>query len=223
MLPEFADETAMFNWIAAHLYTAVVSDACDAAGLRFQSLLPDIRPLDESLVLVGRAKTVVWAPMFHIPERPYDREIAALDSLKTGEVLVMAAGRSTEIVPWGELLSTATVARGGRGVVLDGLIRDASRIKEMKLPVYCTGRRPLDSRGRGIVVDADVPIKIDGVAIAPGDLIVGDGDGVVVVPRAREREILGWAWSKVDGEDTTRRELAEGRSLADVFKEHGIL
>jgi 4-hydroxy-4-methyl-2-oxoglutarate aldolase len=222
-LPKFADETAMFQWIAAHLYTAVVSDACDAAGLRSQSVWPDIRPLDESLVLVGRAKTVVWAPMFHIPERPYDREIAAVDSLKPGEVMVMTTGRSREIVPWGELLSTATVARGGRGVVLDGLIRDAARIKEMKLPVFCTGRRPLDSRGRGIVVDYDVPIAIDGVEIMPGDLILGDGDGVIVVPRAREQEILGLAWSKVDGEDTTRRALLEGRSVADVFREHGIL
>src|SRR5438874_2430531 len=80
----------------------------------------DIRPLDETRVLAGRAKTVVWAPMFHVPARPYDREIAAVDSLRPGEAFVMAVGRHEQIVPWGELLSTASIARGGRGAVLDG-------------------------------------------------------------------------------------------------------
>src|SRR5438874_2699562 len=167
-LPDFADDAARLDWIERTLYTGVLSDACDAAGFRDRALLPDIRPLDESRVLVGRAKTVVWAPMFHVPERPYDREIAAVDSLRPGEAFVMAVGRSDRIVPWGELLSTATVARGGRGAVLDGLVRDAARIKAMGLPVFCVGRRPYDSCGRGIVVDFDVPIDIDGVSIAPG-------------------------------------------------------
>ena len=123
-LPDFADDAARLDWIERMLYTGVLSDACDAAGHRDRALLPDIRPLDETRVLAGRAKTVVWAPMFHVPPRPYDREIAAVDSLAPGEVFVMAVGRSTEIVPWGELLSTATQARGGRGAVLDGLVRD---------------------------------------------------------------------------------------------------
>ena len=113
-LPDFAADAARLDWIERMLYTGVLSDACDAAGYRDRALLPDIRPLDETRVLVGRAKTVVWAPMFHVPPRPYDREIAAVDSLAPGEVFVMAVGRSTEIVPWGELLATATLARGGR-------------------------------------------------------------------------------------------------------------
>ena len=113
VLPSFADDLALLGWTARTLYSAVLSDACDAAGYRDRALGPDIRPLDETKVLVGRAKTVVWAPMFHVPERPYDKEIAAVDSLRAGEVFVMAVGRSREIVPWGELLSTAAMARGG--------------------------------------------------------------------------------------------------------------
>lgn len=222
-LPEFADDGARLDWVAETLYTAVLSDACDAAGTRDRALGPEIRPLDESLRLVGRAKPVVWAPMFHVPERPYDEEIAAVDSLQPGEVFVMAVGRSEHIVPWGELLSTATVARGGRGAVLDGLVRDVARIKAMKLPVYCTGRRALDSRGRGIVVDRDVPVVIDGVRIEPGDLVVGDADGVVIVPRAVEREVLERAWEKVQGEDRTREDLRAGMLLEEVFRKHGIL
>jgi regulator of RNase E activity RraA len=220
---EFADEKAKFDWIAANLYTAVLSDAADAEGCRDRALAPDIRPLDETLVLVGRAKTVVWAPMFHIPERPYDKEIAAIDSLQPGEVFVMAVSRSTSIVPWGELLSTATVARGGRGAVIEGIVRDTSKIKEMKLPLFCTGRRPLDSCGRGIVVDFDVPIVIDGVSIGPGDLIVGDADGVVAIPREKEDAILNRAWAKVSGENEVRKALMNGEKLADVFARLGIL
>lgn len=222
-LPDFPHDGARLDWVAANLYTAVLSDACDAAGFRDRALRPDVRPLDDDCVLVGRAKTVVWAPMFHVPDRPYDMEIAAVDSLRPGEVFVMAVGRSERIVPWGELLSTATLARGGRGAVLDGLVRDAARIKAMGLPVFCTGRRPYDSCGRGVVVAYDVPVVIDGVTVEPGDLVVGDGDGVVVVPRAGEEEVLIRARAKVDGEDATRSALRSGRTLGDVFRELGVL
>jgi 4-hydroxy-4-methyl-2-oxoglutarate aldolase len=222
-LPTFTDDAALLDWAARSLYTGVLSDACDAAGFRDRALLPDIRPLDEGRVLAGRAKTVVWAPMFHVPPRPYDREIAAVDSLRPGEVFVMAVGRSPAIVPWGELLSTATLARGGRGAVLDGLVRDSRRIMEMGLPVFCTGRRPYDSCGRGSVVDYDVPLTLDGVHVLPGDLVFGDADGVVIVPAAAEAEILERAWSKVSGEDTTRAALRAGISLAEVYRTHGIL
>lgn len=222
-LPDFADDAERLDWAARVLYTAVLSDACDASGHRDRALGPDIRPLDESKVLVGRAKTVVWAPMFHVPERPYDKEIAAVDSLRPGEVFVMSVGRSREIVPWGELLSTATLARGGRGAVLDGLVRDSRQIRALGLPVFCTGRRPYDSCGRGIVVDLDVPIVLDGVTVSPGDLVFGDPDGVVVVPRSAEAEVLERAWAKVGGETTTREALRAGVSLAEVYRTHGIL
>jgi len=222
-LPKFADETQKFDWLAENLYSAVLSDACDALGSRNRALLPDVRPLDEAKVLVGRAKTVSWAAMFHVPDRPYDKEIAAVDSVAPGDVFVMAVGRSTEIVPWGELLSTATMVRGGRGAVLNGLVRDVRRIQEMGLPVYCTGRRPYDSCGRGIVVDFDVPIVIDEVRIEPGDLVFGDADGVVIVPKLIENEVLEWAWNKVSGENQTRDALRSGQSLASVFAAHGIL
>ena len=93
----------------------------------------------------------------------------------------------------------------------------------MGLPVFCAGRRPYDSCGRGIVVDFDVPIVLDGVAIAPGDLVFGDDDGVVIVPRAAEAEVLERAWAKVAGENTTRDALRSGSSLADVYRTFGIL
>jgi regulator of RNase E activity RraA len=222
-LPDFADDSEFFSWAARSLYTGVLSDACDAVGARDRALLPDIRPLDESVVLVGRAKTVVWAPTYHVSANPYDNEIAAVDSLRPGEVFVMSVGRSSTIVPWGELLSTATVARKGRGAVLDGLVRDTPQIKAMGLPVFCTGRRPYDSCGRGIVVDLDVPVLIDGVQVRPGDLVFGDADGVLIIPAAVEAEVLTRAWTKVAGENTTRDALRAGQSLGEVYRKYGVL
>src|SRR5262249_49482034 len=100
-LPSFADEAALFDWVAATLYAAVLSDACDAIGYRDRALGADIRPLDESHVLVGRAKTVVWAPTFHVPSDPYEKEIAAVDSLRPGGGLEMAASRAAGGGPCG--------------------------------------------------------------------------------------------------------------------------
>jgi regulator of RNase E activity RraA len=222
-LPDFDDDGARIEWVALHLYSAVLSDACDASGHRDRALRHDIRPLDESRILAGRAKTVIWAAKFDVPERPYDMEIAAVDSLRPGEVFVMAVGRSESIVPWGELLSTAALARGGRGAVLDGLVRDSSKIRALGLPVFCTGCRPYDSCGRGVVVAFDVPIAIDSVHIAPGDLVFGDADGVVIVPHAAECEILTRAWAKVEGENVTRDALRAGETLGEVFRRHGVL
>src|SRR5204863_9248954 len=114
-------------------------------------------------------------------------------------------------------------AWGGPGAHLHRLLRDSSRIKAMRLPVFCTGRRPYDSCGRGIVVDSDVPLAIDGVAVNPGDLVFGDADGVVIVPRSVEVPVLERAWTKVAGENQTRQALQHGRSLGEVYREYGAL
>ncbi|MFM1802945.1 MAG: hypothetical protein RJA81_2297 [Planctomycetota bacterium] len=225
-LPQWSDLTAMTDWVSTHLYTAVISDALDSLGFRYQSLAPDLRPLDETLVLAGFAKTSLWAPVDPEAEpkpNPYENEIRYLDSGRPGDVFVMSVSRHPEIVPWGELLSTACIARGARGLVCDGLVRDSRKIREMRLPVFCTGRRPLDSAGRGEVVAFDVEIEIDSVRIHPGDFIVADADGVVVIPSEKTMEVLKKAWLKVAGENRTRSELQKGRLLSEVFDEYGIL
>ncbi|MBI1322073.1 RraA family protein [bacterium] len=223
---EFESDDALANWVAENLYTAVVSDALDAAGYRHQTLGIDIRPLDETLVLAGRARTAQWKlvdPHAPKPANPYEKEIEYLDSGRPGDVFVMAVGRHPEIVPWGELLSTACRCRGARGLLTDGLVRDSRRIQAMRLPVFCTGRRPLDSAGRGQVVSYDEPVVIDGVSIRTGDFILADIDGVTVVPHEVEKAVLAAAWAKVAGENRTRDALLAGRLLRDVYEEFGVL
>jgi len=208
-----------------HLFTAVLSDCLDAAGYRDQAMHARIRPLDESLVLCGRARTALYMDVYDAPEgeNPYELEIQLVDDLKAGEVPVFACGASGRIAPWGELLSTAARARGAAGVVMDGLTRDVRAIRDMKLPVFAGGIGPLDSKGRGKVMAVDVPVEVAGARVAPGDLVFGDADGVVVVPRAVEDEVVAAALAKVTGENATREALARGEKLADVFRRHGIL
>jgi regulator of RNase E activity RraA len=216
---------ALLGQARERLFTAVLSDVLDAAGRRSQALRPGIRPLDDALVMVGRARTGLYMDVYHVApgENPYALEIALVDDLKPGEVVVLAAGASGRIAPWGELLSTASRARGAAGCVTDGLVRDVRAIRSLGFPVFAGGIGPLDTRGRGKVMAVDVAVECGGVHVEPGDLMFGDADGVVVVPRAIEDEILGAALAKVEGEDRTREALRRGEKLADVFARHGIL
>ena len=156
-------------------------------------------------------------------ENPYELEIRLIDDLKRDEVPVFACGASGRIAPWGELLSTAARARGAAGAVMDGLTRDIQAIRAMQFPVFAGGIGPLDSKGRGKIMAVDLPVEVAGVRVAPGDLVFGDADGIVVVPQAVEAEVIAAALAKVAGENATREALARGEKLAEVFKRHGIL
>jgi regulator of RNase E activity RraA len=147
-----------------------------------------------------------------------------VDDLKPGDVVVLACNGPTErIAPWGELLSTAATARGAAGCVIDGLVRDVRQIREMRFPVFHGGIGPLDTKGRARMMQRDVPVECAGVAMASGDLVFGDVDGVVVIPQAREHEVIERALAKVQGENDTRDALLRGESLASVFQRMGIL
>jgi regulator of RNase E activity RraA len=211
--------------IRQSLYTAVLSDVLDGLGFRDQAMSASIRPLDEGLTLAGFARTGLYREVFHAiaGENPYELEIALVDDLKPDDVAVFGCCGSRRIAPWGELLSTASRARGAAGCVTDGMIRDIRAIRALRFPVFHGGIAPLDSKGRGKVAEIDTPIRCGGVAVVPGDLVVGDADGVVVVPQAVESEALRRAFAKVTGENTTRDELAAGAKLADVFARHGVL
>ena len=209
------------------LNAAVLSDTLDGLGLMQQAMRPFMRPLDDTLQLVGRARTGLYMPVYAPPapgENPYEVEIALVDDLKPGEVAVLACdGPTDRIAPWGELLSTASRARGAAGCVTDGLVRDVKFIREMRFPVFCGGIGPLDTKGRARMVERDVPVQCAGVLVHPGDLVFGDVDGVVVVPRRVEDEVVRRALEKVMGENQSRAALQRGEKLADVFGRLGIL
>lgn len=211
--------------IRERLYTAVLSDVLDELGFRHQAMPPSIRPLDDSLVLAGFARTGSYREVYRVvpDENPYELEMALIDDLRPDDVAVFGCGGSSRIAPWGELLTTASRARGAVGCVTDGFVRDIRQIRNLRFPVFHGGIAPLDSKGRGMVAEIDVPIHCAGVAVAPGDLIVGDADGLVVVPRAVEAQAVARAFEKVSSEDRTREELAAGAKLKDVFAKYRVL
>jgi 4-hydroxy-4-methyl-2-oxoglutarate aldolase len=208
------------------LYTPVLSDVLDSFGLMRQALRPFVRPLDEALVLLGRARTGRYvATTDAAPEHnPYQLEMDLIDDLRPGDVPVLACGGPTDwIAPWGELLSTAARARGAAGCVTDGLVRDVARIRAMRFPVFHGGIGPLDTRGRAEMAQKDAPIDIAGVRVSPGDWVMGDVDGIVFVPAEKSDAVFRAALDKIAAEDTTRAELEAGESLHAVYARHGVL
>ncbi len=211
--------------IREELFVSVLSDCLDAVGVMDQAMPSRIRPLDEGLVMAGRARTAAFMEVYHhdAGTNPYDLEIGLVDSLKPGEIPVFACSNPARVAPWGELLSTAAKVRGAAGALMDGCTRDVRAIRAMGFPVFHGGIAPLDSKGRGRIMAVDVPIECAGVKVAPGDLIVGDADGVVVIPKRVEAEVLRLAFEKVTGEKNTLADLQRGDKLADVFARYGIL
>lgn len=207
------------------LYAAVLSDALDAVGVTSQAMPAAIRPLDDTLVLCGRARTGIYMETAHVdPDvNPYELEIKLIDDLKPDEVAILACGGSGRIAPWGSLLSTAAVGRKAAGCITDGFVRDIKTIRELKLPVFHAGIAPLDSKGRGQIAAIDVPVICAGVRVCTGDLVFGDADGVVVIPQAVEAEVLKIAFDKIASEDSSMDDLRNGAYLRDVYERHGVL
>jgi regulator of RNase E activity RraA len=205
------------------LYSAVVCDALDAVGRREQSPRVPLKPLTSEAVLVGRAKTTLWAEMFHVDPKPYELELQAVDSAQMDDILVAAAGGSMRSGLWGELLSTAARRSGCVGAIVDGAVRDVRQMTAMEFPVWARGTSVFDSRDRNRVIDVDVDVEIGGVRFAPGDLILADIDGVVVVPQEVEQEVIQRAWEKVQAENVVRDRIRSGMTATEAFDRYGVL
>lgn len=213
----------LFNRIEKELYTPVISDSMDSLGYRDNAMSHRIRPLREDFVFAGRARTVNWMDVFVPDPNPYKVEIEFMDNLKPGDVVVTNSDVALRNAPWGELMSTAAKARGARAAVIDSCVRDVKKIFALNFPVFATAIAPLDSNGRGRVVSYDIPVRCGGVLTFPGDLVVGDYDGIVVIPKAVEKQVLDLAFDKVAKENTTRQELMEGKLLRQVYDKYGVL
>jgi regulator of RNase E activity RraA len=187
---------------------------------RIRPLLPDIRRCG----FVGRARTFRWMDTDYVePADPYGLEIEAMDSLKGGDVAVHSTDPGGTNAPWGELMSTIAKRNGAVGCVVDSQIRDCVRIIDMGFPVYYAGIRPLDSMGRARVMAFDVPIRCGDVLVRAGELVFADFDGVVVVPREVEKDVLRLAQEKAGKENQARKDLLAGKTLRQVFEKYRVL
>jgi 4-hydroxy-4-methyl-2-oxoglutarate aldolase len=205
------------------LHPAVVADCLDRLGARSQVLDPGIRPLYPSAKVAGFAATVRCVPVDAVPANRddwYRGELAAVDALQPGDVMVVSTCRASY---WGELLATAARWRGARGIVADAYTRDTLALIEMGFPTFAAGIHCADSLGRIDVDAVGVTVECGGVEVAPGDLVLGDYDGVVVIPSALAEEVIGQAEEKVEGENRVREKLAEGMPVAEAFRTYGVI
>lgn len=219
---EWTNDTELFRLMQEQLFTAIIGDVLDLHGCHHQFLPPECRPLHPSMVVCGRAMPVHEMDVHELPEAPFGQMLRALDSLRQHEVYV-AAGSSPQYALWGELMSTAARARGAAGAVMAGYARDTHGILAMNFPVFCYGSYAQDQRGRGQVVDFRTPLTIGPVTVRPGDIVFGDIDGVVILPRELETEIVTRALEQARKEKTAKALLLEGASAEAVFTQTGVL
>jgi len=223
----FDTDEEIFRFVREKLYVPAVCDILVTLGFRQQAMHQRLRPLLPDMRgcgFVGRARTIRWMDTDYVVEAdPYGLELDAMDSLKPGDAVIHSSDFSGTNAPWGELMSTIAKRNGAVGCVCDSQIRDCVRIIAMGFPVYYAGIRPLDSQGRARVMAYDVPVRCGEVVVRPGELVIADYDGVVVVPRQVEKDVLRLALEKVDKESASRQALLDGKSLREVYATYGVL
>jgi regulator of RNase E activity RraA len=231
MPKEYAGDAELFALMQRELYTAVVGDIMDKMGFLHQFLPPAIRPLRDDMKIAGRAMTVLEADVFAekdpdgrgpMANKPFGLMLEALDDLKSGEIYV-ATGASPRYALWGELMSTRARHLGAAGAIVNGYARDIPGILALDFPTFAIGKYAQDQGPRGKVIDFRVPVEIEGVRIAPGALMFGDQEGVVVVPREAEDDVVAAALEKARGERLVGKAIAAGMSAGEAFRTYGIM
>lgn len=215
-------ESPRFESIRAELYTPVVGDILDELGYRRQFLPPGVMGITAATKVVGRAMPVLIADVTGPQERPFGRLTEALDQLQPGEVYI-AQNATVPCAAWGEILTATAVQRGAVGAVVDGYHRDTPRVLEQDFPVFSRGSYAQDAGVRSSVIDYRIRIRIGDVEIAPGDLVFGDIDGVLIVPAEVEDETIARALEKARAENIVRQAIEEGMSSTDAFRTYGVL
>ena len=223
-------DTDLFNLLKSELYTAVVGDVMDKMGLRRQFLAQAIQPLKADMMIAGRAMPVLEADIFDegrdsspgpLAQKPFGLMFEALDDLKAGEIYI-ATGASLNYALFGELMATRAQHLGAAGAILDGYIRDTRGIEALDFPIFSRGLYAQDQGVRGKVIDYRCAIEIGGVRIEPGDLLFGDREGVLVIPRAAERDVVDAALTKASTEGEVEKAIKAGMGACEAFEKFGV-
>ena len=225
------NDTELFALMRQQLFPAVVGDILDTMGFLKQFLSPQIRPLKSDMVVIGRAMPVLEANCFDakvpgapgpLSQKPFGLLFEALDDLREHEVYV-ATGCAPQFALWGGLMTTRAMHLKAAGAVLDGYSRDTAEVLQAGLPVFSMGGYAQDQGARGKVVDYRVPVQMGAVRVTPGDIVFGDQDGVLVVPRQAEEEAIRRALEKASTENRVRRAIEQGMSTAQAFRDFGVM
>ena len=227
----WSTDEELFAIAEQNLSTCVVGDIMDQMGLYHQYLPPQIRPLSNNMILIGRAMTVLAGDVFQesvtgsangLMQKPFGLMFQALDDLRPNEIYV-STGASPRNASWGEMMATRARFLGARGAVLNGYYRDTRGLQRMNFPTFGFGSYGQDSGPRYKVHDFRVPIEIGGVSIRSGDILFGDIDGVCVIPTSVEHEVFARAIEKIHKENVVKRDLESGVSAASAYEVHQVM
>jgi 4-hydroxy-4-methyl-2-oxoglutarate aldolase len=219
---EWKSDIELADIIRNELYTPVVGDILDELGYYHQFLPACLQPIRLTDKLIGRAMPVLMIDVFGPQEKPFGKLTEALDQLQPGEIY-LATGGAMRCAYWGEILTATAKKRGAVGAVVNGYYRDTPGVMEQNWPVFGRGRFAQDSAVRTQVANYRCPVEIEGVWINPGDLVFGDLDGVVIIPRALEEEVVARALNKARSEKLVRKEIENGMTSTEAFVKYGIL
>ena len=215
------NEDEMFALMKEKLYTPVVGDILDVMGYSHQFLPAAIQPLRDDMKVAGKACTILECNVYQAQKKPFGLLTEALDQLEKNEVYIATGAHNSAM--WGEILTATARMRGAVGAVLDGYTSDTPQVLEQDFPVFATGRWAQDSSIRTNVIDFRCTIEIGGVIIHDGDLVFGDMDGVLIIPKEAAIRCIEDALKKAAGEKQVRKAIENGMSATEAFHKFGIL
>jgi len=225
------NDKGLFSIAKKELFVALVGDVLDKMGYLHQFLSPNIKPVRSDMVVIGRAMPVLEADVFAesvkqtnnpMMEKPFGIMFEALDNLKENEVYI-CSGSSPRYALWGGLMSTRALKLKAEGAVVDGYSRDTNEIERLNFPTFSLGTYAQDQGPRGKVIDYRIPIEFNGILVNPGDVVYGDRDGVLIIPKDAVEEAFTGAIEKARGEKLVQKALEEGMSTVDAFNKFGIM
>lgn len=216
------NDPELYELFKKELYTSVVGDILDELQCYHQFLPQGIQPLRMADKLVGRAMPVLMIDVYGPQKKPFGKLTEALDQLEPGEIY-LASGGAMRCAYWGEILTATAKKRGATGAVINGFYRDTPKVMEQDWPVFSRGHYAQDSSVRTQVADYRCTIQVGDVWVQPGDLMFGDMDGVLVIPKKYETEVVERALKKAKSEQLVRREIENGMSSTEAFSKFGIL
>lgn len=226
------NDNELFSLVKRELFTALVGDILDKLGFLHQFLPQQLKPLDSKMVVIGRAMPVLETDVYsevvegtHLPvmQKPFGLMFEALDSLQENEVYI-CTGSSPRYALWGGLMSVRAKKLKAAGAVMNGFSRDSNQVIDLNFPTFSLGSYAQDQGPRGKVVDYRVAIEWDNIRISPGDIIFGDRDGVLVIPKETEEEVFVKAIEKSSIEKLVLRTLEnDGLSSSAAFNKFGIM
>ena len=231
MTGKWSNDQELFSMMKDHLFTAVIGDIMDKMGYLNQFLSPQLKPLRADMLIAGRAMTVLEADVYSevsgsgnnpLLDKPFGLMLEALDDLKKDEVYI-CTGSSPTYALWGELMSTRAMKLGSAGAVVNGYSRDTKGILKLNFPTFSYGSYAQDQGPRGKVIDFRVEIEMNGVRIKPGDIVFGDIDGVCIVPKEIENDVIEATLEKALGEKTVQKAIENGMGAREAFDKYGIM